>query len=171
MEANAFILMLGGSETSSTALATATYFLTLHPGVLAKLTDEIFSAFQTEEDINVHSIQSLPYLSAVMDETLRINPPVPHPSPIVMIVWAVSTLYGWVMTRPTLVVGAGTSTGKTLLCQRVPPSNDINFWSAIHQDARYDPAAAIEATVCLAFRSCLGLLIRFTSAPRHEALY
>lgn len=84
MEANAFILMLGGSETSSTALAAATYYLTLCPGVLAKLTAEIFSTVESEADINVHTIQNLPYLSAVMDETLRINPPLPQPSPRVM---------------------------------------------------------------------------------------
>lgn len=84
MVANAFIIMLGGSETSSTALAAATYFLTLYPGTLAKLTDEIFSAFQTEEDINVHNVQNLPYLTAVMDETLRISPPLPHSSPRVV---------------------------------------------------------------------------------------
>lgn len=84
MVANAFIIMLGGSETSSTALAAATYFLTLCPATLAKLTTEIFSAFETESEINVHNIQNLPYLTAVMDETLRIHPPLPQSSPRVV---------------------------------------------------------------------------------------
>ncbi|KAH8744430.1 cytochrome P450 monooxygenase [Diaporthe sp. PMI_573] len=84
MVANAFIIMLGGSETSSTALAGATYYLTRYPEKLAKLTDEVLSAFKTEEDINVHNIQNLPYLTAVMDETLRMSPPLPHASPRIM---------------------------------------------------------------------------------------
>jgi hypothetical protein len=84
MVANAFIIMLGGSETSSTALAGATYYLTRYPEKLAKLKDEVLSAFKTEEDINVHNIQNLPYLTAVMDETLRMSPPLPHASPRIM---------------------------------------------------------------------------------------
>ncbi|POS68949.1 cytochrome P450 [Diaporthe helianthi] len=79
--ANAFIIMLGGSETSSTALAAAVYYLLKSPEAFSKLTAEILSAFQTESDINVHNIQNLPYLTAVMEETLRVHPPLPNSSP------------------------------------------------------------------------------------------
>lgn len=84
MVSNAFILMLGGSETSATALAAATYFLTSHPGVLSKLTHEILSSFRTAEDINVNTVQNLPYLLAVLEETLRLHSPLPHSSPRVV---------------------------------------------------------------------------------------
>lgn len=84
MVSNAFLLMLGGSETSSTALSAATYFLTSHPEALSKLTQEVLSTFQTEEEINVNTVQNLPYMLAVLDETLRLNPPLPHTTPRVV---------------------------------------------------------------------------------------
>ncbi|KXH50180.1 cytochrome P450 [Colletotrichum simmondsii] len=84
MVSNAFLLMLGGSETSATALSAVTYFLTSHPAVLSKLTDEVFSTFKAEEEININSVQNLPYMLAVLDETLRLNPPLPHSSPRVV---------------------------------------------------------------------------------------
>ncbi|KAK1706783.1 hypothetical protein CaCOL14_013284 [Colletotrichum acutatum] len=84
MVSNAFLLMLGGSETSATALSAVTYFLTSHPAVLSKLTHEVFSTFQSEEEININSVQNLPYMLAVLDETLRLNPPLPHSSPRVV---------------------------------------------------------------------------------------
>ncbi|KAK1671248.1 cytochrome P450 [Colletotrichum godetiae] len=84
MVSNAFLLMLGGSETSATALSAVTYFLTSHPAVLSKLTHEVLSTFQTEEEININSVQNLPYMLAVLDETLRLNPPLPGSSPRVV---------------------------------------------------------------------------------------
>lgn len=84
MISNSFLLMLGGSETSATALSAVTYFLTSHPPVLDKLTQEVLSAFKSEDEINVHSVQKLSYLGAVLDETLRLNPPLPHTSPRVV---------------------------------------------------------------------------------------
>ncbi|CAI0642632.1 unnamed protein product [Colletotrichum noveboracense] len=84
MVSNSFLLMLGGSETSATALSAVTFFVTSHPKVMERLTNEIRSAFPREEDIDVHSVQKLPYLLAVLDETLRLNPPLPHTSPRVV---------------------------------------------------------------------------------------
>ncbi|KAI8290849.1 Trichothecene C-15 hydroxylase [Colletotrichum sp. SAR 10_98] len=84
MVSNSFLLMLGGSETSATALSAVTFFVTSHPQVMERLTNEILSAFPRDEDIDVHSVQKLPYLLAVLDETLRLNPPLPHTSPRVV---------------------------------------------------------------------------------------
>lgn len=84
MVSNAFLLMLGGSETSATALSAATYFLASHPEALSKLTKEVLSTFQTEEAININTVQNLPYMQAILDETLRLNPPLPHSSPRVV---------------------------------------------------------------------------------------
>ncbi|KAE9568889.1 hypothetical protein CGMCC3_g14941 [Colletotrichum fructicola] len=84
MVSNSFLLMLGGSETSATALSAVTFFVTSHTKVMERLTNEILSAFSREEDIDVHSVQKLPYLLAVLDETLRLNPPLPHSSPRVV---------------------------------------------------------------------------------------
>ncbi|KAF4981201.1 hypothetical protein FDECE_17731 [Fusarium decemcellulare] len=84
LEANASILIMGGSETTATLLAGATYFLTSYPETLKKLTDEVRSSFKSEEEINFQSVNSLEYLSACLNEALRLYPPVPNGLPRVV---------------------------------------------------------------------------------------
>ncbi|KAJ5964510.1 uncharacterized protein N7479_004386 [Penicillium vulpinum] len=73
---NASTLIIAGSETTATLLSGATYLLLRNPRVLAKLQDEIRSAFATEEEINLESCNKLDYCLAVLTETLRMYPPV-----------------------------------------------------------------------------------------------
>ncbi|KAF5230818.1 hypothetical protein FANTH_13669 [Fusarium anthophilum] len=84
LTSNAFILIIAGSETTATLMSAATYFLATHPECLAKLKDEVRSAFQSEDQIDMISVQELKYLSAVLDESLRLYPPAPGPSPRVI---------------------------------------------------------------------------------------
>ncbi|KAK0636812.1 cytochrome P450 [Bombardia bombarda] len=74
---NAFILVLGGSETTATVLSGVTYLLTTHPEILAKLNDEVRSAVASPDDIAMATVGKLPYLHAVLNEALRMFPPVP----------------------------------------------------------------------------------------------
>lgn len=71
------ILMAGGSETSSSALSAITYYLLMNPSTMSKLKSEIRSAFNSESEINMASIQSLKYTLAVIYEGLRLFPPLP----------------------------------------------------------------------------------------------
>jgi cytochrome P450 len=49
-----------------------------YPRVYKKLTDEIRSTFKSEEEIRlVRTMEELPYLSACIEENLRIFPPAP----------------------------------------------------------------------------------------------
>ncbi|GKT65448.1 cytochrome P450 [Colletotrichum tofieldiae] len=77
LKANSSILIIGGSETTATLLSGATYYLLMNPDALAKLTDEIRSAFKDESEIDFQSVSNLPYLLACLDEALRLYPPVP----------------------------------------------------------------------------------------------
>lgn len=72
------LLIIAGSDTTSTAL-TATFFYLLHnPRTLAKLTEEVRNAFTDAEDIRMGpTLSSLPYLRACLDEGMRMSPPVP----------------------------------------------------------------------------------------------
>ena len=81
LASNASTLIIAGSETTATALSAATYFLATTPPALAKLTDEVRSTFATEDEIDLTSVQRLTYMLAVLDETLRLYPPVPSGSP------------------------------------------------------------------------------------------
>lgn len=71
----ACILIVGGSETTATLLSGATYYLAKNPRVLKKAREEVRMTFEKEEDINLLSLGKLPYLQAVIDESLRIYPP------------------------------------------------------------------------------------------------
>jgi cytochrome P450 len=78
MVAQAQLLILAGSETSATALSGMTYYLLTNRESLNKLTDEIRSAFAAESDITLVAAGKLPYLQAVLDESMRMYPPAPN---------------------------------------------------------------------------------------------
>ena len=48
---------------------------------MVKLTEEVRSAFKSEDEIDMISVQKLTYLLAVLDESLRLYPPVPAGGP------------------------------------------------------------------------------------------
>lgn len=68
-------MLLAGSETTATTLSGATYLLLSRPEVLARLTEEVRSSFKSFDDITITSVNKLPYLQAVLNETLRFYPP------------------------------------------------------------------------------------------------
>jgi cytochrome P450 len=71
------LLMIAGSETTATLLSGCTYLLQKNPRVLEKLQAEIRSSFSAEEEITMLSVSHLSYLDAVIEESLRLYPPVP----------------------------------------------------------------------------------------------
>jgi cytochrome P450 len=77
LQANSSILIIGGSETTATLLSGVTYFLLTNPNTLQRLTDEVRSAFKSEDEINFNTVSNLPYMLACLDEALRMYPPVP----------------------------------------------------------------------------------------------
>lgn len=81
LTSNAFVLIVAGSETTATLLSAATYFLATNPECLVKIKDEVRSTFQSEDQIDMLSVQNLKYLSAVLEESMRCYPPVPSSSP------------------------------------------------------------------------------------------
>ncbi|KAK1992305.1 cytochrome P450 [Colletotrichum falcatum] len=76
LESTSSAIIIAGSETTSTALAGITYFLATHPDVMKKLCDEVRTSFATEDDIDMQSVQKLRYMSAVINEGMRMFPPV-----------------------------------------------------------------------------------------------
>jgi cytochrome P450 len=80
---NAAVMVVGGSETSASALCGATFLLCKF-GKLEKAVDEIRSRFKKSEDINLLTASHLTYLTAVIDETLRMYPSVPGQPPRVV---------------------------------------------------------------------------------------
>ncbi|KAM6538079.1 hypothetical protein FALCPG4_003961 [Fusarium falciforme] len=81
IQAHANVLILAGSETTATTLSGTTYLLCTHSAVLSKLATEVRTTFKSEKDIDLFSVQKLPYMLAVLDEAMRIYPPVPSAIP------------------------------------------------------------------------------------------
>jgi cytochrome P450 len=78
------LLIIAGSDTTSTALAATVHYLLHTPRALKNLTQEILTAFPpsnaaTVEDITSQTASSikLPYLRACLDEAMRLSPSVP----------------------------------------------------------------------------------------------
>lgn len=98
-------MIIAGSETTATALSGVTYLLGTHPNVLAKLKEELHASFSSENEINLLSVQKLKYMLAVLDETMRIYPPVPGAAPRVV------------------------PEGGNIICNRfVPEGTTVNIW-------------------------------------------
>src|SRR6266536_1009867 len=71
------LLIIAGSDTTSTALAAAFFYLVHNPSTLEKLSHEIRSIFSDIEAIHTSPIlNSCVYLRAVIDEAMRMAPPV-----------------------------------------------------------------------------------------------
>lgn len=77
LQSNSSILIIGGSETTATLLSGVTFFLLTNPDALRRVTDEVRSAFESEDDINFTTVNDLPYMLACLNEGLRMYPPVP----------------------------------------------------------------------------------------------
>jgi len=71
------MMLLAGSETSANALSWALYLVARHPPTLARLREEHASVLggraPTAEELN-----KLPFTRAVLQETMRLYPPVPY---------------------------------------------------------------------------------------------
>lgn len=73
---NASVLILAGSETTATLLSGATFLLGSNRDALAKLSHEVRSSFNSEDEITLISVNKLDYMLACLNESLRLYPPV-----------------------------------------------------------------------------------------------
>lgn len=81
---NSHVLILAGSETTATLLSGVTYYILTVPGVLDKLKAEVRGAFSSEDEITWSAVNQLKYTLAVLNEALRMYPPVPFGFPRVV---------------------------------------------------------------------------------------
>ncbi|KNG85329.1 hypothetical protein ANOM_006283 [Aspergillus nomiae NRRL 13137] len=77
LEDNVNIIVAAGADTTVTALAAVTYYISHHPDSYKKLTAEIRNTFTRESDITAVAVGQLSYLKAVIKESLRCHPSVP----------------------------------------------------------------------------------------------
>jgi cytochrome P450 len=70
-------VFLAGTDTSSTTIEWALAELINNPDVMEKATQEIDSVTRKSRLIQEHDLPNLPYLRAILKETLRLHPTVP----------------------------------------------------------------------------------------------
>ena len=78
LEANINDLLLAGTETSSTALTGITNLLLQNHHKLTALINKIHTTFPHKSDITSSAVYELRHLGAVIEEGLRLAPPVPE---------------------------------------------------------------------------------------------
>ena len=73
---NAATLIIAGADTTASTVAGTLSLLIQNPPAMQKVRDEIFGAFAESKEIQFQSLDRLKYLSAVIQESLRMYPPV-----------------------------------------------------------------------------------------------
>lgn len=113
------VFVVAGSETTATLLSGVTYLLLKNPLSYQKLVDEIRQTFGKEEHITITSVNSLKYESAVLEEALRMFPPV-------------AGSQSRLVPQEGHVIAGRFVPGKTLVA--------VNHWSAYHSSSNFkDP--------------------------------
>ncbi|TGO51495.1 hypothetical protein BCON_0160g00200 [Botryotinia convoluta] len=80
LNSNANLIIIAGSDTTSSTLTQALRALAKEPRILSKLQkeiDELCSVTGKDKEITIDSIRNLEYLNAVLDEVLRLYNPIP----------------------------------------------------------------------------------------------
>ncbi|KAJ5713882.1 uncharacterized protein N7483_011063 [Penicillium malachiteum] len=75
IHSNSVFITIAGSETSASLLSGCVYYLCMNPNAMAILTQEVRSAFSRDSDITSTKCSRLSYLNAVIEESLRLYPP------------------------------------------------------------------------------------------------
>jgi cytochrome P450 len=75
LELNMAVFVFAGSETSSTALASVMFGLLRTPLAMKRAVEEVRSTFSSEDEIDVASTSKLEYITAVINEGMRMGPP------------------------------------------------------------------------------------------------
>lgn len=81
LQADSALVIAAGADGVGLTLAATIFYLIRQPAVLAKLTREIRAAFASPAEIQNPKLNTLIYLTACIDETLRLVPPKPSTVP------------------------------------------------------------------------------------------
>ncbi|MCJ1395522.1 hypothetical protein MMC18_008408 [Xylographa bjoerkii] len=153
--AEAHTLIVAGSETTATFLSGVTYHLLHNRSAMEKLNREIRTTFASSSDITGDSTAHLPYLHAVIEEGLRIYPPVSFGLP--------RTSYG------ATVDGSYVPQGTTVSTHSYGAARDPRYWAAPEsfiperwlEGSGYTDLKEASKPFSLGPRACLGINLAY----------
>lgn len=72
---NSYVFILSGIESVPGFVCSSLYYMLESPRYYARASDEIRSKFQNADEITAATAQEIPFLRAIIQETLRVSPP------------------------------------------------------------------------------------------------
>ncbi|XP_043225907.1 thromboxane-A synthase-like [Amphibalanus amphitrite] len=147
---NAFIFVLAGYETTRTALSFTSYLLAAHLAVQQRLGAEVTEQLTAGPDgeLDCEQVLSLPYLEQVVQESLRLFPPIP-------------AMFGRRVARPAEVGGVHVPAGAVVSVSVFCLHRDPELWP---EPERFDPERFSAAGRA---RQQSGAHLPFGLGPRH----
>ncbi|KAF2113821.1 isotrichodermin C-15 hydroxylase [Lophiotrema nucula] len=153
------ILTIAGSETTATALGGIVNYLATNPHKRDILVEEIRTEFDSESDISVARATRLSYLRAVINEGLRLSPPIPWVLPRVVPAGGTRICGIWLPAGTKLSIGAY-SLHRDPECFHLPTSFIPERWVSTEFERPGSPFCNDRRDAVQAFtigpRSCLG---------------
>ena len=77
LQGDSRLIIVAGSDTTAATLVHLFYHIATQPGLVARLRDELDVLLKGAQTIEHQKIQDAPILNGAINETLRLNPPVP----------------------------------------------------------------------------------------------
>lgn len=74
---DALLIAVAGSDTTAATLTCLFFELALSPSSLSPLQKEVDALFESSDPVDATTLSKLQYLDAVINEALRLHPPVP----------------------------------------------------------------------------------------------
>jgi len=71
------VFVNAGGEATAACMSAAVYLLLTHPDIYNRVKSVIRGAFNSQESIEPTAVKQLVYLTAVIEESLRLFPPTP----------------------------------------------------------------------------------------------
>ena len=149
------IFFIAGHETSSNALAWTFFLLSQHPQVMKKLRIEIDQILGTAPP-TVDQLKEMPYLDAVVKESLRLMPPAP--------------LSARMVAEPVELGGYQLPVGTEIVFSAFHTHHDATLYENPHQfiPERWEtinPSAYEYIPFSTGIRSCIGMPLALMEIP------
>ncbi|PCH33070.1 cytochrome P450 [Wolfiporia cocos MD-104 SS10] len=149
-------VLMAGRDTTAGLLTFTVYLLTMYPDVLKRLKEEVLSVLGSSGNPTQEAIRNMPYMNAVLSETLRLYPGAPMGIRNSITEVLLPTADG---SPPLYFPPRARVTWLTLLMHR-----RADLWGADCEE--FDPARWLDPARMAAYNARPSIYVPFLSGPR-----